>query len=130
MKRKKLIFWIVCLLILVSVVLFGFSGFETSTRHSVVQSNIVNLAVYIELFRQDTGKYPVSLDELSEKVEIQGKSQIRKVLNDQWNDHYEYQPRMDGFVIVAVMPRGWFVKKEQFERKYKIGEALKSFNSK
>ena len=115
-------------MILVSVALLGFSGFETGTRHSIVQSNIVNLATFIELFKQDNGRYPVSLKELSGKLENQSKGQIEKILNDQWNDHYEYQPGINGFTIVAVMPSGWLVKKEQFERKYKIGEALKEFN--
>jgi hypothetical protein len=99
---------------------------ETSVRHSAIRSNLSSLAVYIEGYKEEMGNYPNSLHELVSKSKVEYKSQINRILNDQWADCYEYQAGTDGFAITVTIPKSCFVKKETFERNFKVGKVLES----
>jgi hypothetical protein len=127
--KCKINYWIPIIGFLILVLIWLFSaacGIKTSVRHSAVRSALAHLPVLIEVYRVDKGVYPTSLDELvASESKSEDKDILKVILNDQWKDHYEYQSDTNGFKIVVSMPHGWFVKKEQFERDCKIGEALK-----
>jgi len=126
--KIKIILGVIGALLLTLALLIGYSGFKISTRHSAIQGNSETLAVYIETFRENNGRYPDSIGELSDKIEKESKVHLTKILNDQWNDRYEYKMDTDGFSITAIMPSGFLVKDEKYERRYKIGEALKAYD--
>jgi type II secretory pathway pseudopilin PulG len=127
MKRKTVIL-IICLIASISILaFFVLCGVETSVRHSAVRNALSHLPVLIEAYRENKGAYPNSLDELiAVESNPESKNLIQLILHDQWNDHYEYSVRTNGFNLKADMPSGLFVKKDESERCYKIGEALKS----
>ena len=99
---------------------------ETSVRHSVVRSNLPSLAAFIEGYSEDKGRYPASFEELTSGSRSEYAGSMKLILNDQWKDQYEYRLETNGFTIRVNMPIGLFVKKDEFEGTYKIGDALKS----
>lgn len=128
MKRKKNIVVILCIFF---IALWSIArAIQTSARHSIVYSNVTNLAVFIEGYREDQGKYPISLNELSLGINSEYKAQLKRILNDQWQDCYKYKLGTNTFEIIVDMPSSCFFKTRQFEKKFKLGEALKAFDSK
>lgn len=130
--RTSILISIFFLILMILIVVYHvICGVETSVRHSAVQSALSHLPVLIEGYRADKGIYPPSLDELvAAEPKPEGRDLIKLILNDRWNDHYKYHPETNGFTITVIMPSGWFVKKEQLERKYQVGETLKSLDAK
>jgi type II secretory pathway pseudopilin PulG len=124
--RKPILIGAGCL-IFVAFVFQAICGIETSVRHSAVQSALSHLPVLIEGYRMDKGAYPASLDDLiAAEANPESKRLLDLILHDQWKDQYVLQADTNGFTISAIMPSGLFVKKEQFEKRNKAGEALTS----
>jgi hypothetical protein len=125
MKSRTLTFGVICLIILISIVIACASFvLRSNARRSLVRYNITSLAKYIEKYREDKGEYPTSLTGLVSGSGSREKDEIKQILNDYFKDQYDYQPETNGFIIVVSKPNMWFIKHEQFERKYNIGEAF------
>jgi hypothetical protein len=128
MKRKKnLVIIIVCAAFFFIVILVNmYRGAGLMTRSDRVQVGISHLAVFIETYRDEHGKYPSSLEDLlsGSKPAIIDDINQYQILHDSFKDKYEYQPLTNGFLIVVTAPGSWFVKYDRIEKRYRIGEAF------
>jgi hypothetical protein len=126
MKRKIALVTVVCVVIFV---LFNLVSMYRSAhlmgRTDTVQVGINHLAVFIEGYRDEHGKYPSSIAEMMTAVKAEDKTYLNEILQDQFHSKYEYQPLTNGFVISVETPSSWLIKYDKIEKRYKIGEALK-----
>lgn len=128
MKRKLAV--LVCGLVLIAVVAyFGMllNGAKEMARQDALELGVRHLAGAIELYREEHKRYPLSMDELllGMKPELKAEMERYRILNNAFDDRYEYRPLTNGFVIIVTAPDRWFRKGERVERRYKIGEALR-----
>jgi type II secretory pathway pseudopilin PulG len=127
--KHKIVISIISLTILLFV-FFAICGVKTSVRHSAVRSALSHLPALIEGYKMDKGKYPASLDDLvTAESKPEDKNLIELILHDQWNDHYEYQLETNYISLKVKMPSGLFVKTEELENKFKVGDGFKSSES-
>jgi hypothetical protein len=127
MKRKILLATvIVCVTVFFIVILFDMiRGAKLMGRADFAQSGISSLAVFIEVYRDNYGSYPSSLEEMVRKAKTDNQAYLNEKLHDQFHNKYEYQPSTNGFVITVTTPNSWFVKYDKIEKRYSLGEALK-----
>ena len=92
-----------------------------------VRSGISDLAVAIEGYRDDHGSYPQSMTELLNGVRTDFRAYLERerILNDDFQDRYEYQPSSNGFTLTVRAPGSFFRRSSAIEREFKIGEALR-----
>jgi type II secretory pathway pseudopilin PulG len=132
MKRKNLLLIIGCVgIIFLAIFVSMMRGAKLMARTDTVQAGIGSLAVTIESYREDHGRYPSSLEELlsgshPETIEYIKQNQI---LHDLFNDKYEYQPLTNGFAIIVTSPSSWLINRDRIEKTFKIGEAFKQFRA-
>jgi len=90
------------------------------------EAGIKHLAQALEIYRDDHGSYPPSLEALlsGTKPEIRDYIHRNRILHDQWHDNYQYQRLTNGFVLVVTAQGGWFLKGRRVEKTFRIGEAL------
>jgi hypothetical protein len=108
---------------------------ENNSRRIQVNFIFRGLSQEIEIYREEKGGYPHSLEDLKsvDYVDAVRKQGIEEVVelsqNNCWHDKYIYRPSTNGFAIIMtgsdVAPSGWFGKQRKIEKFYKIGDALK-----
>jgi uncharacterized FlaG/YvyC family protein len=86
-----------------------------------------HLAWLIENYRENHGKYPMSLSVLKSESEPDIQNIINEILesSNRSNLTFEYQPQTNGFVITIKGIDSWRPKENALRKEYKIGEALK-----
>jgi hypothetical protein len=88
---------------------------------------VASVARAIEAYRDDNGRYPSALEDLSSRSAPEMRSYLQRMdfFYDRFGDRYEYAASTNGFVICIIRPDRWFLKGDRLERRYKIGEALR-----
>src|SRR5438128_5682883 len=121
MRRKIVLAVIACAVIVILFIVV--SVFQATTRvtwNNRTGAGVKCLAEGIERYRNEHGRYPSSLQELLTGSEPEWTNYIHQshLLNDQFNDKYEYQYLTNGFVIGVTRPGKWFMKGERLEKRY------------
>jgi type II secretory pathway pseudopilin PulG len=129
MKRWLVVAVAMGLALAAVMVVRGLMGDATymSWRDST-EFNIRNLAMFIEVYREEHGKYPSSISNLLDGVDPPGKNFVPPLLDGRSHGTYAYRCSTNAFVITVQRPARWLMKGETMERKYAVGEALKQFD--
>jgi hypothetical protein len=123
MKRNTI--WTVsAFVVIVAVLLFLIVLHDASImrRSEVTEAGISHIAGFIEVYRDRNGRYPSSLREL--EAEVDNKGEVHRILNDKFQDKYEYEPSTNGFRIIVTTPSSLFQKWDAISKTYKLGEGL------
>ena len=94
----------------------------------VTESNIRNLAMFVEVYRDEHGHYPSSLSELVKEPDSPGKNLVPLLLSGQADGEYHYQPSSNGFLITVTRNGNWLSKNDKMQKHYGVGEGLKQFD--
>lgn len=88
----------------IGILLIVFSAWHTAgviSKYEVAQADVTDISVFMEVFRQEHGKYPSSLTELVlSESDADVKTNIDQILRERFQDNYEYQSLTNGFIIV------------------------------
>ena len=74
----------------------------------MVQNNLNSMASYINLFKKENGRYPNYLTELPKDTQVQ--YNLSQILNDRYQDYYDYRVETNGYTILVTMPKSFFLK--------------------
>jgi general secretion pathway protein G len=104
---------IVIIGILAGSIAIGLSGRSEQARITRASSDLKsNLALALDLFEQDTGRYPSGADGLEALVANPGVDNWRGpylrggLKSDPWGNAYEYQENNGGYIIRSAGPDG------------------------
>ncbi len=118
---------VACAVLVFLSLFFVFSGMRLMTREDTTLSNIKFLAVMIETYRKDIGRYPGSIDELVANSNPENASRLRLIAVNPYRN-YRFHLTTNGFVITVTLfkdpKRIGFGKWDRLEKRYNFGEAL------
>ena len=93
---------------------------------SRAQFNSRNLALLIEVYRENSDCYPASLTALRETSGALEQSFLREVLDG--GDEVQYLVTNNGFTITLIGPAKLFSTRAKLETHYELGEARSQFD--
>jgi hypothetical protein len=85
---------------------------------------VQRIAVDVECFRSDEGRYPFTLTDLLTNEMMNSEKDNLKALLHGGRYQYDYQLVSNGFAITVVSPPGLFNRGEVMVRQFAPGEAL------
>ena len=94
-------------------------------RKANADFNTRSLALLIEVFKEENGRYPKSLTQLASITNAEVKGSLNRILHDPWKNAYGFRLLTNGFVILVTEPDSWLCRGKSEERIYKPGDGLK-----
>lgn len=125
-EQGKLIAVAYAVLVFLSL-LFLFGGMRSMARKDTTLSNIKSLAVIVETYRKDAGKYLGSIDELISNSNPENASRLRRIVINPDREVYRFHLTTNGFVITVTPddPKRIGLRKwDRLEKRYNFGDAL------
>jgi len=83
--------------ILASIIVPRFAGRSKQARVSAALANIKSIALALDLYELDEGRYPDNLAALVPKY-------LKKLRKDPWDMDYHYEKKTDGYILRSCGP--------------------------
>ena len=89
------------------------------------EANISIIAVYVEDYKKQHGRYPDSLGDLLKEPDVSTNDVLIPLVTARAGTRFGYRPSSNGFLITAFQDGGWLSKSMKVEKEYRTGEAPK-----
>ena len=103
------------------VVTITISGMDEMRWNDYTPSNSKTLADFVDYYKDESGKYPNSLDELFSYEALSSNAELTAILSAQSKTRYSVHSSSNGFSIVAVKDGTWFSKSMTMSNFYSAG---------
>ena len=124
MKKRLIILASLALILAIGVtVVFVVHDAGAMSRRDYAQSEIGRLAVWIEMFWEDNGRYPDSLQELAaeyKEQDIDADREWQALLR--YGFHVGYEKKPDGFNLTVAGIDSWRPRYDTIQRTFSPGE--------
>lgn len=108
-------------ILMVMLLLLAARGAGQMAHWDHVQAGVSTLAQAIDLYQEEHGSYPPSLEQVwTSDPDIRTSLRLTQIVSNRYGDRFTYQENSNGFLI-TVIPTRWLTTIDPIHRQYSKG---------